>query len=90
MQALDSLAAIALWGTTRVSRNREVLWSVLTRCALVAGTIPTAVVAGASSRYPRHSASAGAGSAGGAPQAAIDGAGGASAARHPEARLGSP
>ena len=30
MRALDSLAAIALWGPTRVSRNREVLWSVLT------------------------------------------------------------
>ena len=30
MPALDSLAAIALWGPTRVSRNREVLWSVLT------------------------------------------------------------
>ena len=29
MRALDSLAAIALWGPTRVSRNREVLWSVL-------------------------------------------------------------
>ena len=30
MRALDSPAAIALWGSTRVSRNREVLWSVLT------------------------------------------------------------
>ena len=30
MRALDFLAAVALWGPTRVSRNCEVLWSVLT------------------------------------------------------------
>ena len=69
MRALDSLAAIALWGPTRVSRNREVLWSVLTPGHRVAPSWRAQyqqLLWHASIRYHRHGAGTGASSAGGA------------------------
>ena len=92
MRALDPPAAIALWGPTRVSRNREVLWLALTPGHRVAPSWRA--------QYQRLLWLAQASATTGTVQVLVQAVpeerpeppltGGACTARHPEARLGSP